>query len=306
MSLTRWNDVHVLTGPTASGKTAVGLELAERLGAEIISMDSMAVYRDMDIGTAKPTLQECARVRHHLVDVRRPSEQATVAWWLTAAHQAVADIRARGQRILFVGGTPLYLKALLRGLFPGPAADVAVRQQLATLSNAEIRAELQRVDPTSAERLHANDRKRLLRALEVWKQTGKPMSTWQTQFDKPLQLGRPGLWLDWPRAELHRRINTRVEVMLAGGLLEECKALSTLEQPLCLEAQGAAGYAEAFATLDGELTMEEARVAIQARTRQLAKRQVTWFRHLEELRPLAVTVDDTPATLAEKALTIWR
>ena len=177
----------VLTGPTGSGKTQLALELAPRLNAEIISMDSMAVYRRMDIGTAKPTPPQRAMVPHRLVDLLEPWESASVAWWLDQAKRCAADIEARGRTVLFVGGTPLYLKALLCGLFDGPPADAAIRQRLTaeaeSLGSTVLHNRLAAVDPVCAARLHPNDVRRMVRALEVYELTGKPMSSWQTQWN---------------------------------------------------------------------------------------------------------------------------
>ncbi len=176
----------VLTGPTASGKTPLGIEIAQRLDAEIVAMDSMTLYRGMDIGTAKPTPEERALVPHHLIDVLDPWKSASVAWWLERAADCVRDIESRGKRVLFVGGTPLYLKALLCGLFDGPPADHALRQQLeaeaATHGSAHLHARLAAVDPASALRIHAHDVRRMVRALEVYTLTGTPLSMWQTQW----------------------------------------------------------------------------------------------------------------------------
>jgi tRNA dimethylallyltransferase len=291
----------ILTGPTACGKTALGLELAERLGAEILSMDSMAVYRAMDIGTAKPSTAERQRVPHHLVDRLEPWESASVAWWLQEAARCVADIEKRGKRVLFVGGTPLYLKALLRGLFDGPRADPELRrrlsQQAAQQGCQALYQRLAMVDPVTAARLHPHDLRRIIRALEVWDLTGRPMSTWQTQWSA--QRGAANaenfqhcavprcLWLDLPRAELHARINARVERMIAAGLVEEVRALRSVPRPLSREAAQALGYKEISAYLDGKMSLAEAIVQIQTRSRNFAKRQVTWFRHLPECRPIA-------------------
>ncbi len=299
----------ILTGPTASGKTRLGVELAERLGAEIIAMDSMTLYRGMEVGTAKPGPEERRRVPHHLLDVLDPWESASVAWWRERAAACCRDIAARGKRVLFVGGTPLYLKALLFGLFEGPPADDALRRRLEDeaerLGRPALHGRLARVDPATAARLHPNDVRRVVRALEVWELTGRPISAWQTQWtvaasvplagflheDKPASgtlaaTGRPAvLWLDVPRAELYARINERVEHMVAAGLADEARALRQLPRPLSREAAQAVGYREMFDHLDGRATLSETVARIQTRTRQLAKRQVTWFRHLPGCRP---------------------
>src|SRR4051812_29034123 len=176
----------ILTGPTGSGKSALGVALAERLGAEIVSMDSMALYRGMDIGTAKPTAAERRRVPHHLIDVLDPWESASVAWWLERAAACCRAIEERGKRVLLVGGTPLYLKALLHGLFDGPGRDPAIRERLTreaeTTGLQALHARLARVDPAAAARLHPNDLRRVIRALEVWEITGQPISARQRQW----------------------------------------------------------------------------------------------------------------------------
>jgi tRNA dimethylallyltransferase len=324
MILDRFRKVMILTGPTGSGKTQLGVELAERLGAEIVSMDSMAVYRGMDIGTAKPSRQERQRVRHHLIDVLDPWESASVAWWLGQATRACEEIEQRGKGVLFVGGTPLYLKALLRGLFDGPGAAAEVRARLTREAEAsgivELHRRLATIDPVTAARLHPNDLRRVIRALEVWELTGKPISDWQTQWSGVRSQGSgvrsqesgvrsqesgtepssltpdsclltpeltPAYWLDLPRAELHARINARVERMFAQGLVEEVRALRQLTRPLSREATQALGYKEVFAYLDGRASLTETCRDIQARSRQFAKRQLTWFRHLPECQPLS-------------------
>jgi tRNA dimethylallyltransferase len=290
MTLDPFANALILTGPTGSGKTQLGVELAERLGAEIIAMDSMTLYRGMNIGTAKPGPDECRRAPHHLLDVLDPWESASVAWWLERAAAGCRDIEARGKRPLFVGGTPLYLKALLFGLFEGPPADDSLRQRLTAeaeqFGRAALHARLAAVDPATAARLHPNDVRRVIRALEVWERTGRPISAWQTQWS-----GAQGpwtdrvLWLDVPREELHARINARVGQMIAAGLVDEVRALRQSPRPLSREAAQAVGYKELFDHLDGRATLAEAVERIQARSRQLAKRQVTWFRHLPGCRP---------------------
>src|SRR5262249_47114877 len=180
MSRPEFANALILTGPTGSGKTRLALHLAERLGAEIVCMDSMTLYRGMDVGTAKPTAEERARVPHHLLDVLDPWESASVAWWLGRAAECCRAIEGRGNRVLFVGGTPLYLKALLLGLFDGPPADEDLRARLAEVAKRQgkqaLHDRLARVDPASAARLHPNDVRRVIRALEVWELTGSPLS----------------------------------------------------------------------------------------------------------------------------------
>jgi tRNA dimethylallyltransferase len=257
-------------------------------------MDSMTLYRGMDVGTAKPTPAERARVPHHLLDVLDPWESASLAWWLERAAGCVAEIEARGRRVLFVGGTPLYLKGLLRGLFDGPPADEALRARLAAEAEADGREALHRrlagVDPVSAGRLHPNDLRRVVRALEVWELTGRPISAWQTQWASPSAGGEEFprcVSLELPREVLYRRINERVQQMVAGGLVEEVRALRRLGRPLSREASQALGYKELFEYLDGRGGLEEAVGRIQTRTRNFAKRQLTWFRHLPECRLLS-------------------
>jgi tRNA dimethylallyltransferase len=282
----------ILTGPTGSGKTRLALELAQRLGAEVVAMDSMTLYRGMDIGTAKPTPEERRRVAHHLLDVLEPWESASVAWWLGRAAACCEDIAARGKRPLLVGGTPLYLKALMQGLFDGPPADEALRARLTEEAERHgqqaLHARLALVDPAAAARLHPNDVLRVVRALEVWELTGKPISAWQTQWHGgAAPAGRPRcLWLDLPRDELYRRIDERVEQMVAEGLVEEVRALRRRERPPGREASQALGYKEMFDHLDGRAGLEETVRRIQTRTRHFAKRQLTWLRHLPGCRPV--------------------
>lgn len=292
MSADPFRNSLILSGPTGSGKTQLGVELAYRLGAEIICMDSMTLYRGMDIGTAKPGPEERRRVPHHLLDVLDPWESASVAWWLQRAAECCRDIESRGKQILIVGGTPLYLKALLRGLFEGPAAEPALRERL--LAEAErlgpesLHSRLAHLDPETAARLHPNDTRRVVRALEVWELTGRPMSAWQQQWrlaeSAPISDQNRCLWLDLPRNELYDRINARVRQMVVDGLVEEVRALRSSTHPLSREASQALGYKEMFDYLDGVSTLEDAIVRIQTRSRNFAKRQITWFRHLPECR----------------------
>jgi tRNA dimethylallyltransferase len=285
----------ILTGPTASGKTALALEIAGPLNAEIVAMDSMTLYRGMDIGTAKPTADERRRVPHHLLDVLDPEEPASVAWWLERAAECCRDIQGRGKRALFVGGTPLYLKALLRGLFDGPPADAAVRARLEGDAAREgppaLHTRLARFDPASATRLHPNDVRRVVRALEVLELTGRPLSDWQTEWHEPpaeADLATPRCFcLEVDRDELYARIDTRAERMMRQGLPEEARKLRARGIPLGREAAQAVGYREVFKYIDGRASFDETVARIQTRSRQLAKRQLTWFRALPECRPVS-------------------
>jgi tRNA dimethylallyltransferase len=296
-----FQDALVLTGPTGSGKSALALPLAERLGAEIVCMDSMTLYRGMNIGTAKPSAADRARVPHHLLDVLNPWESASVAWWLERAGAYYRDIQARGRRALFVGGTPLYLKALLHGLFKGPSADPIIRDRLSEeadrLGAQSLHDRLAAVDPISAKRLHPNDIRRVVRALEVWELTGRPLSEQQVQWpgwpasgeQAPRAIWPAGqcVYLDLPRQELYRRINNRVERMIAEGFLEEVRSLASLAKPLSRETSQALGYQEFYNHLAGQCTMEEAGREVQMRTRNFAKRQLTWFRRLPECQAIS-------------------
>jgi tRNA dimethylallyltransferase len=298
-------DALVLTGPTGSGKTDLALVLAERLDAEIVAVDSMTLYRGMDVGTAKPTPEERQRVPHHLIDVLDPWESASVAWWLRQAETVCRAIEGRGKRALFVGGTPLYLKALLCGLFDGPPADAALRARLTQEAErsgpAVLHQRLAAVDPAAAARLHPNDVRRVIRALEVWELTGRPLTSWQRQW--PAAASTPTtdsgrvVWLDLPRERLYERIDARVEGMAAAGLVEEVRRLP---RPLSREAAQALGYKETFDYLDGRATLQETLARIKTRSRNFAKRQLTWFRHLPGCRPV------TPATLLNEPPPPWR
>ena len=294
-----------LTGPTASGKTRIGLELAVRIGAEIISMDSMALFRGMDIGTAKPSPEERARVPHHLVDVLEPSQDFSLARYLAAANGAAGEIRGRGRQVLFVGGTPLYLKGLLRGVFEGPPADWPLRNRL--LGEARnrgpdfLQSELAKVDPASAARLHTRDTRRLIRALEVFLKTGQPISALQRQFEVGRTAGECRVFvLDWPRADLYRRIDERVERMFAGGLVEEVRGLLGRPEPPGRTARQAVGYREVIEHLGGVRPLAPTIELVKQHSRQLAKRQITWFRSLSECRFVPIAEPFNGQALAER------
>lgn len=294
-----------IVGPTAAGKSEVGVALAELIGGEVISLDSMAVYRGMDIGTAKPTVEQRQRVTHHLIDIVDPWEEYSVARYLADAATCLEDIRKRGKIPIFVGGTPLYLKAVLRGLFEGPQADWEFRQHWRALAETNppgfLHAEVAKVDPASAARLHPHDWRRLIRALEVYHKTGRPLSEWQSQFDKPREeaMGRVVV-LDWPRDILYRRIEARVDAMFDRGLVAEVKRLVADPRGFGRTARQALGYREVLDYLAGKMSLEDTINLVKTRTRQFAKRQLTWFRHLEECRNLPINEPWQPEDLARR------
>jgi len=299
-----------LAGPTASGKTAAGIALAERIGAEIISMDSMQLWRGMDIGTAKPTAEERSRVPHHLVDLLDPSESFSVGRYVELACAAADEIAGRGRIPLFVGGTILYMKALTAGLFEGPPADWQIRERLKKLavehgSNA-LHIRLQEADPAAADKIHPNDLRRIVRALEVIEITGKPISEQRREWDvePPPEFAGRIFALDWNRKQLYERIERRVDIMMQQGLLEEARRLLHRKPPLGREASQAVGYRELFAHLRGETDLQTAVELIKRNTRRFAKRQLTWLRSFPHLNWIAVTPEDTPDAIAERILRV--
>jgi tRNA dimethylallyltransferase len=273
-------DCWILSGPTAAGKTALALDLARRLDAEIVSVDSMAVYQGLDIGTAKPSPSERARVEHHVIDVVPPSEPYSVARWLADAAAAVETIRSRGRQILFVGGTPLYLRALRDGLAPLPADDPVFRrgllEEIEVHGSAALHSRLATIDPAAAARIHPNDVKRIVRALEVSHATGRPLSDAFAPVPDPIFESRMMI-VDLPRRLLLDRIDRRVDAMFAAGLVDEVRRADA-SGGLGPTARQAAGYAECLDLLAGRVPLAEAVRLTKQRTRQLAKRQLTWLR----------------------------
>jgi len=296
--------VLLLIGPTAAGKSQIAVWVAERSGAEIISADARTIYRGLDLGTDRPAPEILARVPHHLIEALGPEERYDAARFRTDCERLVSEIEARGRRAIVVGGSTLYIRALTRGLFPGPAADLRLRETLAQRPLAEIRAEVERVDPVSASRIHPEDRVRLVRALEVHRLTGQPLSTfWGKEVPFPWPLVRIGLTVD--RRELHRRIEARVERMLASGLVEEARRLWEMGLPPDAPAVRTIGYRELFAHLRGEYDLGEARRRIVRNTKAYARRQLAFFRAERDVRWLDATGRTVPEVGAE-VLTGWR
>jgi tRNA dimethylallyltransferase len=281
-------DLVAIVGPTATGKTDVGILLAEALGGEIISADCMAVYRGMDIGTAKPTPEQRQRACFHLIDICHPDEPFSVARFQQLALEAIQQIRERGALPLVVGGTGLYVKALLDGFqIPPTAADEVLRQRLwqeaKQAGSVVLHARLQQVDPQAAARIHPHDAVRIIRALEVYHATGRPISDWQRQ-ESPPEIGKARRFgLTMPRGLLYRRINERVERMIAQGWLEEVRRLLEAGYAPDLPAMRSLGYGELVQAIQGKITLCEAIAQIQRETRRFAKRQLTWFRADKQL-----------------------
>jgi tRNA dimethylallyltransferase len=272
-----------LLGPTAVGKTEIAIQLAQRLNAEIVSVDSRQIYRQMDIGTAKPTAEEQQAARHHLIDCVDISQPFSVADYQSLADAAIADIRNRGKRVLLVGGAGLYFRAIVDGLFEGPGANPALRKRLeaeaAQNGVDSLHNRLQTCDPESADRIHPNNLVRVIRALEVYELTGTPMSELQQQWH-PEKQRYPfiAFGLTMPRALLYRRIEQRVDVMLANGLIAEVESLLAAGYARDSVALQSFGYRELIAYLDGDCTYLEAISQLKQNTRRFAKRQLTWFR----------------------------
>jgi tRNA dimethylallyltransferase len=296
----------LVLGVTASGKARLGFELAKALDGEIVSIDSMKVYRRMDIGTAKPSREAQQQVRHHLIDVVEPSESFSVGVFLDKALAAIDDICGRGRTVVAVGGTALYIKALLYGLFEGPGGDERIRAELRAQAAREgldrLHDTLRQIDPEAADRISANDAKRIIRALEVYRLTGKPISSFQKQFDadRPVH--------DWIMIGLRRektaesqRINARVKKMVELGLVDEVKALLAEEKPLGQQARCAIGYAEIIDHLEGRMSLEDAVEQIKVNTRRLAKGQRTWFKTFRQVNWLDIEPEEPPEHVIERA-----
>jgi tRNA dimethylallyltransferase len=302
----------LIFGVTASGKGRLAFGLAKSIGAEIISIDSMKVYRRMDVGTAKPPKEARAALKYHLIDVVEPSDSFSVGAFLELVYKAIEQIKSRKKPIIAVGGTALYIKALLYGLFEGPGTNEQIRAELRARAQdeglAQLYHELTKIDPVATDRISPNDSKRIIRALEVYKTTGKPISSLQKQFNakKPIH--------DWTIIGLRRkktdansRINRRVKKMIAAGLVDEVKSLLAEEKPLSPQARCAIGYAEIIDYLSGQMGLENATELIKKNTRRLAKNQRTWYKPFKNVKwldiepeePLEKTLDRTKTLLSD-------
>ncbi len=274
----------VIGGPTGSGKSDLAVRLAEEIGGEIVNADSMQVYRGLDIGTAKPPAEDLARVPHHLLDIVSPDQEFTASDFRREAAAAIVDIDRRGKKAVVVGGTGLYIRALLEGLVDSPTGDPELRRQFDAVPGGELLRRLALVDPETAQRLHPNDRVRIVRALEVHAQTGRPISAFRSEhafsgdYYDTLKMA-----IKVERQELYRRIEIRVENMLQCGLVDEVRSLLAKGYNRELKAMRSIGYKEIAAYLAGETTLDAAVALIKRDTRRYAKRQMTWFGRENEI-----------------------
>ncbi len=283
MALSGKIKIVVILGPTASGKSRLALELAPLFDAEIVSADSMQVYRFMDIGTAKPSMEDRKRVPHHLIDVVNPDEDYTAARFRKDGAKAIEGIHARNKNILVVGGTGLYIRALTEGIFEGPEADMELRRRLieeaAVKGKRYVHEMLGRVDPVSASRIHPNNLIRTIRALEVYYLSRRPMSEFHREHrfsERPYDVLKIGL--NREREVLYRDIDRRVDRMMEAGLVDEVKRLLEMGYSRDLKPLQGLGYKEMLAYIDGRLTLDEALGLVRRNTRHYARRQMTWFR----------------------------
>ena len=301
------NNIICIAGPTASGKTALAVALAKELNGEVVSCDSMQVYKRMDIGTAKPTLEEMQGIPHRMIDVAEPWEDFSVSRYCEMAAPIVDDILSRGKTAVIAGGTGLYMDSLVRGSAFAPFPATGVRERLEAQADAEgmeaMLSRLRAVDPDSAQRLHLSDRKRILRALEVYLETGETI----TEHNRKTQAVPPRyspIWLGLDfaqRSELYRRIDLRVSLMLQQGLVEEIRGLLADGIPEKATAMQAIGYKEFVDALDGRCTIEEAADQVRQSSRRYAKRQLTWFRRNKAIHWLIRETGDTGREILENA-----
>jgi tRNA dimethylallyltransferase len=295
----------VIVGPTGAGKTRLSLMLADKTGGEVVSCDSQQVYTGMDIGTGKATSAERGRVPHHLLDVVNPDEDMTAARFIAMAEAAIGDIVARKKAVIVVGGTGLYVRALLLGLFEGPPASPEIRAELEKLGLPALQAELERVDPIIATKIEKNDQKRIIRALEVFRLTGEPMSAHQARHDHrtlPRRYDALMLGLQPEREELYKAIDARVDEMIEAGFEAEVSSLRAAGFHPPLRSQQAIGYAELHEIAAGKLDRARGIELIKRNSRHYARRQLSWYRGDTTIawspNPAAVDLDDVGRYLA--------
>lgn len=304
------NKPHILgfVGATASGKTSLALAVAKHLPCEIVCMDSMQIYRKMDIGTAKPTAEEQAIAPHHMVDIIDPNDSYSVAQYVEAAHKVIGGILERGNIPILVGGTGLYLQGLSLPMnYGGLPSDPAIRQQLIdelTRTGAEkMHMKLAAIDPETAGRLHPNDTRRVIRALEIFALTGIPMSQHKTPTDADSPYRFSLYAIDWPRSELHQQINQRVDLMMTAGLLDEVQSLLAAGVPTDAQSMQGLGYKELLPVLEKKSTLQNAVEQIKTGTRNYARRQLIWFRRDKRITWLP---NDEVTAAAQRIINTWK
>lgn len=298
-----------VVGPTASGKTSLAIRLAERLDTEIVSADSMQFYRGMEIGTGAPIAEELARARHHFVGFLDPSDDFSAGAYEVAARSVVADLNARGKTAVVVGGSGLYISALIDGLFPGPGKDETIRRRLQEEAEeggvAGLYARLEQVDPDYANAINSNDLRRIVRALEVFEITGTPLSVLHREHrEAAASLEAVQVAIEYPRDVLYARIEARVDAMIEMGLVGEVQRLLEAGYAPHIERLRSLGYREMAAYLRGECSIEEAVELMKRNTRRYAKRQITWFRGDPRVQWLPVTDATSADALVEAALRV--
>lgn len=288
----------LILGVTAGGKGRFAFELAKKIGAEILSIDSMKVYKRMDIGTAKPAGELRQQIKYHLIDIVEPSDSFSVDKFLYLKDCAVRQISDSNKPVVAVGGTAMYIKALLYGLFAGPGSDERIREklkeQIRVEGLVELHKRLKRVDSVAAERIHPNDERRIIRAMEVFELTGRGISSFQKQFDAPAPAGGwKIIGLRREKADAGKRINARVKKMIQAGLVDEVRALLAESKPLSQQARCAIGYAEIIEYINGRTGLDETVEQIKINTRKFAKAQRTWFKTFKDVQWLDAGADDS-------------
>jgi len=301
----------VLTGPTACDKTEIGFTVAQKIEGEIISADSMLFYRGMDIGTAKPSLEMRELVPHLFIDIIDPWESYSVGRYVDDVESLIGDADSKERMFLIVGGSPLYIKGLVDGIFNGPAADWDIRRELEDLAdekgNQHVHDILQKIDPVKAVELHPNNLRRIIRAIEVYRITGKPVSVLQEEY----KLARKSfqfkiICIAREREDIYRRINERVETMFDKGLVDEVRSLLDNPRGLSKQAKQALGYKEVIQYLDGGLALDDAKEMVKQSTRRFAKRQMTWFRSFPDIQWLEADEHEGPGPISDEIITLLR
>ena len=301
----------VLTGPTACDKTEIGFTVAQKIKGEIVSADSMLFYRGMDIGTAKPSPGMRELVPHHFIDIIDPWESYSVGRYVDDVESLIGDTDSKDRKFLIVGGSPLYIKGLVDGIFNGPAADWDIRRELEELAgekgNQHVHNILQKIDPVKAVELHPNNLRRIIRAIEVYRITGQPISELQEQY----KLARKGYQLKImciarEREDIYWRINERVETMFDKGLVDEVRSLLNGPRNLSKQAKQALGYKEVIQYLNGGLTLDEVKEMVKQSTRRFAKRQMTWFRSFPDIQWLEADEYEGKGSISDEIITLLK